>query len=136
MEIWKDIEGFAGVYQVSNEGRIRGLERTITCTSGSERIIRERVIKTFTDGRGYLQVGGAIAKKHLYLVHRIVALTFIPNPDRLPEVNHLDGNKHNNHVSNLEWTTRSKQMLHAYATGLREKYCYANRRWLNRTKAA
>lgn len=74
-----------------------------------------RPIRFYQTAKGYMQQ--SIRGKTVRL-HRAVAAAFVPNPDNLPEVNHIDGNKLNNHASNLEWTTRKGNMRHAYATGL------------------
>ena len=94
-EIWRDIEGYEGLYQVSNKGRVKSLYK------GSERIL-----KLHDDGRGYLKahLTKENTSKHIR-VHRLVAQTFIPNLYNKPQVNHLDENKKNNCVDNLEWTT-------------------------------
>jgi len=102
-EIWKDIEGFEGLYQVSNMGRVRSLDRKDA--RGNHRKGKMRADEC--DRYGYRTVslcrdGNA---KHR-LVHRLVAEAFIPNPDGLSEVNHLDEDKMNNAVSNLEWCSR------------------------------
>ena len=104
-EIWKDIEGFEGLYQVSNYGRVRSLERTAWNGKGyykaPERILRVR--KTHT---GYLRVNLYKNNKAKdYYIHRLVAEAFIPNIDNLPCINHKDENPKNNHVTNLEWVT-------------------------------
>lgn len=92
-EIWRDIEGYEGLYQISNKGHVKSLY------NGSERILKPR-----DNGRGYLRVHltKENTSKHIR-VHRLVARAFIPNPDNLPEVNHKDENKKNNCVENLEW---------------------------------
>ncbi len=95
MEIWHDIEGYEGLYQVSNKGRVKSLY------NGSERIL-----KLHDDGRGYLKahLTKENTSKHIR-VHRLVANAFIPNPENKPQVNHKDENKKNNCVENLEWIT-------------------------------
>ena len=93
MEIWKDIEGYEGLYQVSNEGRVRSFHRN-----------REKILKSSDNGTGYLMVGLSLDKKYKKcLIHRLVAKAFIPNPNNLLEVNHKDECKTNNSVENLEW---------------------------------
>lgn len=113
-EIWKDIAGYEGLYQVSNYGRIKSLER-LEKTVGivKQRRRGERMLKE-TNVYGYRNVCLANnGYKRTVRVHRIVAKTFIPNPDRKLEVNHIDGNKANNRVDNLEWCTRKENSLHS-----------------------
>lgn len=94
-EIWRDIEGYEGLYQISNKGRVKRL------LGPSERILRPGL-----SGSGYLKVvlckNGLV--KHIK-IHRLVANAFIPNPENKPQVNHKDENKKNNFVENLEWAT-------------------------------
>ena len=93
MEIWRDIEGYKGLYQISNKGRVKSLYK------GSERILRPCI-----DGSGYMFVGLYHDNIRKYFkLHRLVAQAFIPNPHNLPEINHRDENKKNNCVENLEW---------------------------------
>ena len=93
-EIWKDIKGFEGLYQVSNMGRVKSLRRNI--------ILKSRITRN-----GYERVNlSANNIPKLYSVHRLVANAFISNPDNLPQVNHKDENRTNNHVDNLEWCTQ------------------------------
>lgn len=107
-EEWKLIEG-ASRYSVSNQGQVV-----------SRCYAPERQKKLSVQGSGYFQceIWNDDGSHYKPLVHRLVATAFIPNPDELPEVNHLDGNKLNNRVSNLEWCSRSSNQLHAFATGL------------------
>lgn len=93
--IWKDIPGFEGKYQVSNTGLVKSLSRQRT---------HERILKFEEEQHGYLRV--TLNKKH-YLVHRLVAICFIDNPDNLPIINHKDENPKNNDMYNLEWCTYS-----------------------------
>lgn len=101
-EIWKDIEGFEGLYQVSNMGRVRSLDRK----DAQGRRLKGRVLADRHNNRGYHLVclcrDGDIKYR---LIHRLVASTFLDNHDNLPQVNHKDENKENNAVSNLEWCT-------------------------------
>ena len=109
-EIWKDIEGFEGYYQVSNMNRVKSLERTVRCgLNGSYyRTIHERILKPRKASNGYLQVLlSKDGKAKMYLVHRLVATVFCENPQGYKEVNHIDEDKTNNCADNLEWCSRS-----------------------------
>ncbi len=99
-EIWKDIEGFDGRYQISSWGNVRNLNGDI--------------IKPFENEKGYLKVGlTKDGKCHKKRINRLVAIAFIPNPYELPQVNHKDGNKKNNSITNLEWSTDELNKKHA-----------------------
>lgn len=102
MEVWKDIEGYNGKYQVSSWGRVRNAE------SGN-------ILKPYKNGKGYLKVGLSVGHRitDKHRVNRLVAKAFIPNPMNLPQVNHKDGNKENNSITNLEWTTDEINKKHA-----------------------
>lgn len=102
-EIWKDIPGYEGLYKVSSFGRVRSFAESNPINR------RNRILKQYFDGKGnYLFVGlHRDGKVKLRNVHRLVAEVFIPNPDRLPQVNHKDECKTNNRVENLEWCSRS-----------------------------
>lgn len=113
-ELWLPISGLP-FYEISNFGRVRSLARHIKGPYDSIRIMQDRILKPCCDNHGY-------PIKHIagktYKIHRLVALEFIPNPRNCKEVNHIDGNKLNNRVDNLEWSTRSENMKHAINTGL------------------
>ena len=99
-EIWKDIKGYEGLYQVSNLGRIKSLTR--------KNVLKERIIKGGIQKNGYRFVLLYKDKKvRIFKVHRLVAEAFIPNPNEYKEINHIDENKQNNNAENLEWCTRS-----------------------------
>lgn len=98
-EVWKDIPGFEGRYQISNLGNIKSINWRNTN--------KERLMVPQDNGHGYKWIGlrdGSPIKKQFY-IHRLVAQAFIPNPNNLPQVNHKDGNTKNNCVDNLEWCT-------------------------------
>lgn len=105
-ELWRDIQGYEGLYQVSNYGRVRRLKRTITYADGTRHVLPARILNYFQDKYGYKRVDLLKdgTKKH-YLIHRLVATAFIPNPINFPQVNHRDENPENNKLSNLEWCT-------------------------------
>lgn len=115
-EIWKDIQGYEGLYQVSNLGRIKRIRFINNVTNKpQDKFLSMKKI----DNLGYQTVAlckdGQIKYKR---THRIVAETFIPNPQNLPCVNHKDGNKLNNLIDNLEWCTYSQNTRHAMSSGL------------------
>ena len=106
-EIWKDIEGYEGLYKVSNRGRVRSLERTARYGRGY-RTVPEKILKARKNNNGYLYVKLCKdGKGKMYTVHKLVATAFCDNPHGFKEVNHIDENKSNNVVSNLEWCSRS-----------------------------
>ena len=108
VEVWKDYKDYEGLYQASNLGRMRSLDRWVKSKSGSVRLCKGKILKLCTDKYGYLNVGlWKNNKVKTYLVHRIIAETFLPNTDNLPCVNHKDENPLNNVASNLEWCTYS-----------------------------
>jgi len=121
-EIWKDINGYEGCYMISSLGKMQSVERCVNHAGGS-RLVSQKSMKLTPSNTGYFVVTlwkNNISKVHL--VHRLVAETFIPNPNNLPEVNHKDGNKLNNCVDNLEWVTQRDNNIHAIQTGLRDAY--------------
>lgn len=110
-EIWKDVKGYEGLYQVSNLGRVKSL-------------IRNKVLSPLNRQHGYQAVqlhgkGGNARGFKSFSIHRIVAEAFVPNPENKPEVNHINEDKADNRAENLEWTTRVENCNH----GTRNRRC-------------
>lgn len=120
-EIWKSLKGiveYGDSYEVSNLGNVRSIDRYVNSRHG-QRFVKGIIMSPSDEKGGYKKVRlKDSSKAKNYRIHRLVALAFIMNPNEFPEVNHKDGNKHNNSVSNLEWSTRSENMNHAYKEGL------------------
>src|SRR6185312_2349330 len=108
--MWKEISGYEGLYWVNENGDVK---------NPSGHIKKQQV-----DKDGYYRIWlSKRSKKSPFRVNRLVAVAFIDNPENKPVCNHIDGDKKNNHVSNLEWVTRSENDLHAFALGLRKPKC-------------
>ena len=129
-ELWKPIENYEGLYEVSNKGNVRSLDRDVQYkkTDFTMKIkgvdLKPNVLK-----KGYLQVGlSKNGKRKSMLVHRLVMNAFNPTTDENLQINHIDGNKENNEVSNLEWVTAIENTNHAYDTGLRDDTIGNNRK--------
>lgn len=119
-EIWKNVIGYEQYYEVSNFGQIRRKERILIHKDGKKYLYKSRLLGIRKSKNGYSTSTLTINNKSkTLLVHRIVAHAFISNPNNLPCVNHIDGNKQNNCVDNLEWCTYSYNIYHAYINGLR-----------------
>lgn len=118
-EIWKDIENYNS-YQISNFGNVKSKERVVNCNHNSKRKIKERILKPLIDNRGYyvVTIYNVNGKSNPKTVHRLVAQAFIENTNNYPVINHIDGNKQNNNVNNLEWCTQSHNVKEAYRIGL------------------
>ena len=121
-EIWKDIDGLSGCYQVSSHGRVRSVKRIVNCGHGSTRTVKGMILKQTLNRYGYYEVRPQVeGKKHLFRVHRLVAIHFIPNHHDKPHVNHIDCNKTNNYPENLEWVTNAENVKHAVKNNLNVK---------------
>jgi hypothetical protein len=108
MEKWKAVVGYEGLYEVSDEGNVRSVDRVV-----GTRHLKGRSMKLKKDKYGYLTVGLCMNGRHKYLkIHRLVALAHIPNENDKPHVNHLDEIKHHNHVDNLSWCTPKENANH------------------------
>lgn len=125
MEEWKDIAGYEGLYQVSNLGRVKSLDRCVrrgnrTMKKQGRIMNQTRLIRKPEQGKAiYHTVLLSDSGMHKrYLVHRLVATAFISNPLQKDQVNHIDGNGENNNVSNLEWCDGKENMRHAWDTGI------------------
>jgi hypothetical protein len=125
MEVWKDIAGYEGIYQVSDAGRVRSVDRVNS--QGAK--LKGKPRKLITDRDGYYVVGltrNAVMRYHK--VHRLVAAAFIPNPDNLPQVNHVEGNKSDNRACKLEWCTNQENIDHSVMVGSRDPVGESNGR--------
>lgn len=119
MENWKKVIGFEDLYEVSNLGNVRGIERQIKHYKGGFRV-QKAVLKSQRIGvDGYMKIGlRKDAVRHTFRVNRLVANAFIDNPNNKPLVNHINGIKTDNRAENLEWVTNSENTTHALSLGL------------------
>ncbi len=117
-EIWKDIEDYEGLYQVSTLSRVKSLERKSEVDNGETvylKSVRERILRQGLNEHGYLKVD--LCKNAIIwsiVTHRLAAIAFIPNPENKSQVNHKNGIRTDNRIENLEWVTASENQLHAY----------------------
>lgn len=119
IEQWRDVVGYEGLYAVSNNGRVKSVDNYHTFISKlgkpSKRFKRGKFLgRTFSHDYNRVTLC-KLAVSKIMSVHRLVAIAFIPNPNEYPDVNHIDGNKRNNNVSNLEWCTKSQNTIHSYS---------------------
>lgn len=122
-EVWKDCARYENILEVSTFGRLRRKYRVLYRSNGRKYTVKPKILKQSNEGRDYKCIMICLSDdtSKYEAVHRLVAETFIPNPDNLPEVNHMDGNGGNNFVENLEWSSHKDNSRHAWDTGLYKK---------------
>ena len=135
IEEWKDIKGYEGLYQISNNGNVRSLDKYVNHSRKGKRLIKGKIMSATDNGKGYKIVGlKKEGKRRNHYIHRLVADAFIPNPDKKNCVNHIDYNRSNNNANNLEWCTTKENIHHSIGnmshprrftcTNTGEKYIY------------
>lgn len=123
MEEWRDIKGYEDIYQISSLGKVRSFDRIATFRGRWGTLVHKHIkgiIKSPNlDTKGYWYVGlYKEGKVHYFKIHQLIATAFIDNPYGYNEINHIDGNKQNNSIENLEWCTHAQNIQHAVRTGL------------------
>lgn len=120
-EVWEDIKGYEGLYQISNLGKVKSLARKRYCGHkySKPQLRKGRILKQHYDYLGYKRVRLSKNQKTKTLtLHRLLAINFIENPYNKPNINHIDGDKSNNDLNNLEWCTQKENVQHSYELGL------------------
>lgn len=127
-EVWKDVVGWEDSYEVSNLGRIRTKNRLRKGKNDSDAQVSVHIKESYIDADGYERISlYQDSKTKLAGVHRLVAEAFIPNPDNLPQVNHIDGDKSNNNSNNLQWVTNEQNIRHSIEKGSRDSQKHQKR---------
>jgi hypothetical protein len=120
-EVWKDIEGYVGLYQISSYGRVRSLDREVMYEEKCK-LRKGKVLTLQSDSYGYHVTNLNKEKKRKeHKVHRLLSQAFIPNPFNKPYINHIDGDKQNNNLNNLEWCTPKENMVHSAENNLNNR---------------
>lgn len=130
MEMWKQIKGYEGLYEVSNLGNVKSVTRKVRdSNNGREFTVTGKILKhnktKVTERHPNARVAVELWKENKrkrMMVHRLVSEAFIPNPQGKQQINHIDGNPLNNNVENLEWVTNGENLKHAYSLNLRSKH--------------
>lgn len=114
-EVWRDVKGYKGLYQISSKGRLKSLSRPVRHARGGFRVTKQRIIEPRKGKRGYfvftLSKEGQSSQRY---AHRLIAIAFIPNPEGKPHINHRNGVKDDNRIKNLEWCTHQENHLHRF----------------------
>jgi hypothetical protein len=124
-EVWKDVVGYEGLYQVSNFGNVRSLDRIVNKPNGVSYLRKGKICTQSKSNLGYMTVGFTVNNKKVNkYVHRLVAEAFITNMNNYLQVNHIDCDKTNNRMYNLEWCTNSQNHIHASKNGLNKLHLH------------
>ena len=124
-EVWKDVVGYKGLYQVSNFGNVKSLDRIVNKPNGVSYLRKGKICTQSKSNLGYMTVGFTVNNKKVNkYVHRLVAEAFITNMNDYPQVNHIDCDKTNNRMYNLEWCTNSQNHIHASKNGLNKLHLH------------